>query len=255
CVSITWTEAQADLHLADGKVLQAALIVGADGLNSWVREQAEIEVVRHSYKQIGVVANFNTEQYHRNVAHQWFRRDGVLALLPLPERLVSMVWSANEEQARALLDLTETELCRRVTEASCRALGELQLVTQPAAFPLNFVHVKKLVQPRLALIGDAAHGIHPLAGQGVNLGLRDVRELAVTLAGRGLETDCGDYLLLRRYERARKEDILAMELATDGLQKLFHNTNPTLVRWRNLGLDITNRLPFIKDQLMQHALS
>ncbi|MBA2660553.1 MAG: UbiH/UbiF family hydroxylase [Nitrosospira sp.] len=255
CVSITWTESYADLHLADGNVLQAALIVGADGLNSWVREQAEIEVVRHSYKQIGVVANFNTEQYHRNVAHQWFRRDGVLALLPLPERLVSMVWSANEEQAHALLDLTETELCRRVTEASCRALGELQLVTQPAAFPLNFVHVKKLVQPRLALIGDAAHGIHPLAGQGVNLGLRDVRKLAVTLAGRGLETDCGDYLLLRRYERARKEDILAMELATDGLQKLFHNTNPTLVRWRNLGLDITNRLPFIKDQLMQHALS
>lgn len=255
CVSITWTEAHADLHLADGKVLQAALIVGADGLNSWVREQAEIEVVRHSYKQIGVVANFTTEQYHRNIAHQWFRRDGVLALLPLPERQVSMVWSADEEQARALLDLTEMELCHRVTAASCGALGELQLVTQPATFPLNFVHVKKLVQPRLALIGDAAHGIHPLAGQGVNLGLRDIRELAATLTGRGLETDCGDYLLLRRYERARKEDILAMELATDGLQKLFNNTNPTLVRWRNLGLDITNRLPFIKNQLMQHALS
>jgi 2-octaprenylphenol hydroxylase len=255
CVSITWTESHADLHLADGKVLQAALIVGADGLNSWAREQAEIEVVRHSYNQIGVVANFNTEQYHRNVAHQWFRRDGVLALLPLPERLVSMVWSANEEQARALLGLTGMELCRRVTEASCRALGELQLVTQPAAFPLNFVHVKKLVQPRLALIGDAAHGIHPLAGQGVNLGLRDARELASTLTARGLETDCGDYLLLRRYERARKEDILAMELATDGLQKLFNHTNPTLVRWRNLGLEITNRLPFLKDQLMQHALS
>lgn len=255
CVSITWTEAHADLYLADGKVLQAALIVGADGLNSWVREQAEIEVVRHSYKQIGVVANFTTEQYHRNIAHQWFRRDGVLALLPLPERQVSMVWSADEEQARALLDLTEMELCHRVTAASCGALGELQLVTQPATFPLNFVHVKKLVQPRLALIGDAAHGIHPLAGQGVNLGLRDIRELAATLTGRGLETDCGDYLLLRRYERARKEDILAMELATDGLQKLFNNTNPTLVRWRNLGLDITNRLPFIKNQLMQHALS
>lgn len=255
CVSITWTESYADLHLADGNVLQAALIVGADGLNSWVREQAEIEVVRHSYKQIGVVANFNAEQYHRNVAHQWFRRDGVLALLPLPERLVSMVWSANEEQARALLGLTELELCRRVTAASCGALGELQLMTQPAAFPLNFVHVKKLVQPRLALIGDAAHGIHPLAGQGVNLGLRDVRELAITLAERGLETDCGDYLLLRRYERARKEDILAMELVTNGLQKLFNNTNPTLVRLRNLGLEITNRLPLIKDQLIQHALN
>lgn len=255
CASITWNESHADLHLADGNVLQAALIVGADGLNSWVREQAEIGVVRHSYQQIGVVANFNAEQSHRNVAHQWFRRDGVLALLPLPEMRVSMVWSANEERARALLDLSETELCQQVTQASCRALGELRLITRPAAFPLNFVHVKKLVQPRLALIGDAAHGIHPLAGQGVNLGLRDARELAATMIARGLEPDCGDYLLLRRYERARKEDILAMELATDGLQRLFNNTNPTLVRWRNLGLEITNRLPLLKDRLMQHALS
>jgi ubiquinone biosynthesis UbiH/UbiF/VisC/COQ6 family hydroxylase len=255
CASITWNESHADLHLADGKILQGALIVGADGLNSWVREQAGIGVVRHSYQQIGVVANFSVEQSHRNVAHQWFRRDGVLALLPLPETLVSMVWSANEERARALLDLSETELCRQVTQASCRALGELRLVTRPAAFPLNFVHVKKLVQPRLALIGDAAHGIHPLAGQGVNLGLRDARELAATMIARGLEPDCGDYMLLRRYERARKEDILAMELATDGLQKLFNNTNPTLVRWRNLGLEITNRLPVLKDRLMQHALS
>lgn len=255
CASITWNESHADLHLADGNVLQAALIVGADGLNSWVREQAEIGVVRHSYQQLGVVANFNAEQSHRNVAHQWFRRDGVLALLPLPETLVSMVWSANEERARILLDLSEAELCHQVTQASCRTLGGLRLVTRPAAFPLNFVHVKKLVQPRLALIGDAAHGIHPLAGQGVNLGLRDARELAETIIARGLEPDCGDYLLLRRYERARKEDILAMELATDGLQKLFSNTNPTLVRWRNLGLEITNRLPVLKDRLMQHALS
>ena len=154
CASITWNESHADLHLADGNVLQAALIVGADGLNSWVREQAEIGVMRHSYQQIGVVANFNAEQNHRNVAHQWFRRDGVLALLPLPETLVSMVWSANEERAHALLDLSETELCHQVTQASCRALGELRLVTRPAAFPLNFVHVKKLVQPRLALIGE-----------------------------------------------------------------------------------------------------
>jgi len=255
CSSIAWTESHADLHLADGGVLQTALIVGADGLNSWVREQAGIGIAQHSYQQIGVVANFEAELHHRNVAHQWFRRDGVLALLPLPGTMVSMVWSANEDNARALLDLSEAEFCRQVAKASCGALGGLQPITQPAAFPLNFVHVKKLVQPRLALIGDAAHGIHPLAGQGVNLGLRDARELAATIIARGQQQDCGDYLLLRRYERARKEDILAMELATDGLQKLFNNTNPTLVRWRNLGLEITNRLPLIKNRLMQHALS
>jgi 2-octaprenylphenol hydroxylase len=255
CTSVVWNESHVDLHLDDGNVLQAALIVGADGLNSWVRTQAEIEVLRHSYQQMGVVANFETERAHKNVAYQWFRRDGVMALLPLPGNLVSMVWSAEEERAHALLGLSETELCHQVVQASYRTLGEMQLVTQPAAFPLNFVHVKKLVQPRLALIGDAAHGIHPLAGQGVNLGLRDANTLASTILTRGLETDCGDYRLLRRYERARKEDILALELVTDGLQKLFDNTNPTLVRLRNLGLGITNRIPLIKDRLIQHSLS
>ena len=255
CTSITWDEAHAELHLADGKVLQTALIVGADGLDSWVREQAGIEVTQRPYQQIGVVANFSTEQSHRNIAYQWFHQDGVLALLPLPDKRVSMVWSANEEKANALLALPAAELCQQVAEASSHVLGELQLITRPAAFPLHFVRVKKLVQPRLALIGDAAHGIHPLAGQGVNLGLRDAHELAATLIARGPQPDCGDYLLLRRYERARKEDILTMQLATDGLQKLFNNTNPVLARLRNTGLGITNQLPKIKSRLMQHALA
>ena len=254
CAGITWTDSQAEILLTDGNIVQAALVVGADGLNSWVREQAAIEISRHSYQQTGVVANFKVEHHHRNVAYQWFRRDGVLALLPLPDAMVSMVWSANDERAETLLGLSATELCREVAKASFRTLGDMQLVTQPAAFPLNFLRVKRLVQPRLALIGDAAHGIHPLAGQGVNLGLRDARELATILADRGMQSDCGDFFLLRRYERARKEDIFAMEMATDGLHKLFQNANPTLVRWRNMGLEITNQLPFIKNTLMQHAL-
>ena len=254
CVSMTRTASQVHLYLDDGTELHTALIIGADGLNSWVRAQSGIEVVRHSYEQTGVVANFKGERDHRNVAHQWFRRDGVLALLPLPDKMVSMVWSANEEQARRLLASSDADFCREVTEASCRVLGEMRLITRPVAFPLNFLHAAKLVQPRLALIGDAAHGIHPLAGQGVNLGLRDARELAATILSRGLQPDCGDYLLLRRYERARKEDILALELATDGLQKLFNTTNPTLIRLRNLGLEMTNRLPLLKDRLMRQAL-
>ncbi len=254
CVSVEWAESHADLHLDDGTTLQAALIVGADGLNSWVRGQAGIEVKQRSYQQMGVVANFSAERSHKSFARQWFRRDGVLALLPLPDRRVSMVWSVEEEQARALLELSGTELCQRVAHAAHGISGNLQLATPPAAFPLNFLRVEKLVQPRLALVGDAAHGIHPLAGQGINLGLRDVRELASVMSTRGL-SDCGDYPLLRRYERARKEDILAMELVTDGLQKLFDDTNPTLIRLRNLGLGMTNRLPFVKDWLMQHALT
>lgn len=255
CAAIEWHETHADVYLTDGRQLQASLIVGADGVNSWVRNQAGIAVSKHPYNQIGVVANFNAEYSHRHIAYQWFRRDGVLALLPLPDKRVSMVWSATENHAAELRNLPAEELCRRVEHASAHTLGALQMITAPAGFPLNFVHVNELVKPRLVLIGDAAHGIHPLAGQGVNLGLRDVRELAKILNERAATQDCGNFMLLRRYELARKEDILALELVTDGLQKLFNNANPTLARLRNLGLEITNHLPLLKNQLMQHALN
>lgn len=255
CNSIEWEESYANIKLTNDMVLQAALVIGADGLNSWVREQAGIDVTQHSYQQSGVVANFSTEYSHQNTAHQWFRRDGVLALLPLPDKLVSMVWSANDDLANKLVALPEADLCQKVDEATCHTMGKLHLITRPVAFPLNCIHVKTLIQPRLALVGDAAHGIHPLAGQGMNLGLRDACELARTIAGRGSQSDCGDYMLLRRYERTRREDILAMELTTDSLQKLFNNENPTLARLRNLGLEITNHIPLIKKHLIQHAIS
>ena len=255
CTSIEWNETHADVLLSNGKLLQTALIIGADGVNSWVRNQAKIEVSQHSYQQGAMVANFSTELSHQNIARQWFRRDGVLALLPLPGKLASMVWSTNEEQSTRLLSFSETDICQQVEEASGHTLGKLQLITKPVSFPLNFVHVKNLIEPRLALIGDAAHGIHPLAGQGVNLGLRDARKLVSTIIERGPRSDCGDYMLLRQYERARKEDILAMEFATDSLQKLFNNENPTLARLRNLGLGITNQFPLLKKCLMQHALN
>ncbi len=255
CSNLVWHDSHVDVQLADGRLLQTALVIGADGVNSWVRKQADIEASRHPYQQIGLVANFSAERSHRNTAHQWFKRDGILALLPLPNKQVSMVWSTREEHANQLRELPEDELCQQVAEASNYTLGKLQLVTAPVGFPLNFVQVEKLVAPRLVLIGDAAHGIHPLAGQGVNLGLRDSRELVTTLLARGLQTDCGDYQLLRRYERARKEDILAMALVTDNLQKLFNNNNPTLARLRNLGLEITNRFPLLKNRLIQHSIS
>ncbi len=255
CTSINWQDSHVEVLLDDGRLLEASLVVGADGVNSWVRNQAEIKVSRHAYHQIGVVANFSVEVPHRHIAYQWFRRDGVLALLPLPDKRISMVWSVSEEQANELRSLSAEALCYQVEEASSHTLGAMQLITPAVGFPLNFVHVNQLVKPRLVLIGDAAHGIHPLAGQGVNLGLRDARKLAAVLNSRGMQTDCGHLMLLRRYELARKEDILALEMVTDGLQKLFNNSNPTLARLRNLGLEITNRLPLIKNQLMQHALN
>jgi len=254
CAAINWQDSHVEIQLEDGRTIETALVVGADGVNSWTRQQAGIDVSRHPYQQIGVVANYHTELSHRNIAHQWFRRDGVLALLPLPDNRVSMVWSTSEVHAQQLKALNADELCQRVADAASHTLGRLELITPAAGFPLNFVHVNHLVKPRLVLVGDAAHGIHPLAGQGVNLGLRDVRKLTEILLDRGLQSDVGDFMLLRRYECARKEDILALEVVTDGLQKLFNNNNPTLARMRNLGLEITNQLPLIKNQLMQHAL-
>ena len=255
CAAISWHDAGANILLMDGRAIQANLIVGADGVNSWVREQAGIAVERHHYEQIGVVANFNTELSHHNIAYQWFRRDGVLAFLPLPDKRVSIVWSTHEANAHELRSLSDEDFSQRVSDSSHRILGKLQLITKPAGFPLNFVHVSNLVKPRLVLIGDAAHGIHPLAGQGVNLGLRDVKALSTILKKDSVYYDCGDSLVLLRYERERKMDISAMETVTDGLHKLFNSQDPIIRRFRNLGLTMTNRLPFIKNKLMQHALN
>lgn len=253
CVSMAWAEYNVILKLENGAVLETQLIVAADGADSWIRAQAGIEADAKPYQQIGVVANFSTGQSHRNVAWQWFRRDGVLALLPLPGNRISMVWSTDENHAQELLDMPASRLCATLEEACHRVVGALDIITPPAAFPLRLLRVRELVRPRLALIGDAAHNVHPLAGQGVNLGFRDARQLVKILTERGAQNDCGDFRLLRRYERARQEDIVAMQAATDGLHALFSTTLPGAARLRNTGLRLTNRLSPIKAFLMQRA--
>jgi ubiquinone biosynthesis UbiH/UbiF/VisC/COQ6 family hydroxylase len=220
-----------------------------------VRRQAGIAVRVHDYDQIGVVANFECARAHDGTAFQWFRADGVLALLPLAGDRTSMVWSTGTSHARELMALDADALCRLVEEASGRALGALRLITPAAGFPLRRQRVERLVEPRAALVGDAAHIVHPLAGQGLNLGLRDVRELAGVLASRSPVSDCGDYGLLRRYERARKEDILALEMTTDGLQKLFSSTAVWLAGLRNLGLTLVNAQAPLKNLLIRHAVA
>jgi len=253
CEAIEWERDAATLRLADGESLRARLIVGADGADSWVRERAGIGVAVHDYGQVGVVANFSTARSHEGTAFQWFRADGVLALLPLPAQRVSMVWSAPEARARELLQLPADALAREVEDAAQGAVGALELITPAAGFPLKRQRVERLVEPRAALIGDAAHNVHPLAGQGVNLGLRDARELVSVLAARGPRTDCGDYPLLRRFERARKEDIAALELATHGLEKLFANRAVWMAGLRNFGLALVDAQPPLKSMLVRHA--
>lgn len=243
----------AQVMLADGARIPAQLVIGADGGDSWVRRAAGIVARVSDYRQLGVVANFEIEKDHRGSAFQWFRPDGVLALLPLPGNRVSMVWSATEDYAQVLLAMDGPALADVVAAASGGVVGGLRLLTPAAGFPLRLAHIDNLVAPRIALAGDAAHHVHPLAGQGVNLGFRDVRELATVLAGRAPLQDCGDLSLLRRYARARREDIATMELGTDILQKLFAAQSVWLSGVRNSGMGVVNRLPFLKNLLIRHA--
>jgi ubiquinone biosynthesis UbiH/UbiF/VisC/COQ6 family hydroxylase len=253
CEAVVWDRDAALLTLTDGQTLQARLVVGADGAESWVRARMGVQVATDEYPQLGVVANFSTSRAHEGTAFQWFRSDGVLALLPLPGARVSMVWSALEPRARELLAAPESVLAREVSQASAGVLGELSVITRAVAFPLRRQRVERLVEPRAALIGDAAHNVHPLAGQGVNLGLRDARELAAVLRTRGAQSDCGDYRLLRRYERARKEDIAALDFTTHGLEKLFGSRAVWMAGLRNRGLTLADTLPLLKTALIRHA--
>jgi ubiquinone biosynthesis UbiH/UbiF/VisC/COQ6 family hydroxylase len=255
CADIAWERDRACLTLDGAGEIAAKLIVGADGADSWVRERAGIDAPVHDYGQLGVVANFETGRRHEDTAFQWFRDDGVLALLPLPGNRVSMVWSTPEPHVRALLGLAPPALCAEVEAASGGVVGDLRLITPAAAFPLKRSRAAHLVEPRAALMGDAAHNVHPLAGQGVNLGLRDARELAAVLAARGARRDCGDYALLRRYERARKEDMLALEWTTDGLEKLFSAPAVLLAGLRNRGLALVDAQLPLKNLLVRHAAS
>jgi 2-polyprenylphenol 6-hydroxylase len=245
----------AQVMLVDGAALKAQLVVGTDGGDSWVRREAGIAARVSDYRQLGVVANFDIEKPHHGTAFQWFRPDGVLALLPLPGNRVSMVWSTAVEQAQTLLALDAQALADAVADASQGAVGRLRLITPAAGFPLRLTHVGRLIAPRVALAGDAAHNVHPLAGQGVNLGFRDARELAAVLAGRAPRQDCGDWSLLRRYERGRREDIAAIELSTDALQKLFGARSVWVSGARNFGLGAVNRLPLLKNLLIRHAVA
>jgi ubiquinone biosynthesis UbiH/UbiF/VisC/COQ6 family hydroxylase len=254
CESVDWEDARACLALTDGARLDARLVVAADGAESEMRSLAGIDVHRHAYGQQGVVANFSTGRPHGSVARQWFLRDGVLALLPLPGDHVSMVWSTGDDHAAELLAMAPGALAARVAQACSHCLGELQAAGIARAFPLRRMRAKSQIGPRLALVGDAAHNVHPLAGQGLNLGFADAEELARILLGRGVENDCGSRVLLRRFERARKEDVLAMEYITDGLQGLFASRLPGVAALRNAGLNLTDRIAPLKRYLVKRAL-
>jgi 2-octaprenylphenol hydroxylase len=253
CESVSFGSDAAELTLIGGSRLHARLLVAADGQDSWLREQAGMAAHIRPYQQSAVVANFACEQAPGGAAFQWFRADGVLALLPLPGNRTSLVWSVEQPLADELM-AAPGELGAKVGEATAHRLGRLEAITPAVAFPLRLTRVERLVAPRLALVGDAAHNLHPLAGQGVNLGFQDARELAQVLRGRGACEDAGEIRLLRRYERARREQVLAMTAVTDGLQRLFNNRLAPLAWLRNRGLNLVDRAAPLKHLLIRQAM-
>jgi ubiquinone biosynthesis UbiH/UbiF/VisC/COQ6 family hydroxylase len=252
--ALTVGEHAATLQLADGRTLVADLVIAADGADSWTRKALGVAVDFRHYEQLGVVANFACSEPHRGTAFQWFREDGILAWLPLPGKRISMVWSTPKANGEALCTLSPAELCARVAAAGEHRLGALELLTPPAGFPLRLMRAPRTVGPRFALVGDAAHAIHPLSGHGINLGFQDVRVLVETLIGlRGFE-HCGDVLSLRPYERRRREEVVALQTMTDGLFRLFVPQNEPLVWLRNTGMNLTGKLPVLRDALVRYAL-
>jgi len=244
------TATSASLGLEDGRVLGAQLVVGADGANSWVREQTGLAASIKPYGQSGVVANFCCEKPHGDMARQWFTGDSILAWLPMAGQRISMVWSTPRPEE--LLAMSAEQLSARVAAAGGHQLGRLELLAPAAAFPLRLIQPEAVVSQRVVLVGDAAHTVHPLAGQGVNLGFQDAAKLAQLLAQR---QDAGDWMLLRRYERERREAVKTMQLTCDGLYRLFHTQHlPGLAWLRNTGLSLTNRLTPLKRQFARHAI-
>ena len=248
------------VDLEDGGSLTARLLVGADGANSAVRAAAGINATVKSYEQTAVVANFGCARPHLNTAWQWFTDQGVVALLPLPGEHVSLVWSAPEELAAELAALSADQLASRVTERCASATGESTPVGQLTAigaahtFPLRQIKVSSLIASHAVLVGDAAHVIHPLAGQGLNLGLQDVALLLEVARAREAFRDVGDAAVLRRYERGRAEALGLMRFTTDSLAQLFAFEDPLVRRLRNAGLAAVNRLSPLKNALIRRAL-
>ncbi len=254
-VEVSFAEDVARIVLDNGRTLSAHLVVAADGADSRVREMAGIATQGWRYDQQGVVATVTPQRSHQDTAWQRFLPHGPLALLPLGDGRCSIVWSTSPEQAARLLALDEHAFCQELSTASEGVLGEIVATGPRAAFPLRLQHARDYVRPRLALIGDAAHCVHPLAGQGVNLGLLDAAALAeVLLDAQQAGRDIGALKTLRRYERWRKGDNLLMMGVMDGFKRLFGTAWSPLRIARNMGLTFTDNLQPVKNLIMRRAM-
>lgn len=239
--------------------VNVALLLAADGHHSWVRTRLNFPVKRKPYAHTAVVANFKTEKPHHGIARQWFQLDHnaalqILAWLPLSNNHISIVWSVPPEFAQSLMDASDEDLCEKVAAAGAHKLGALTLVTPPACFPLALNIVDSSVMETVILLGDAAHQVHPMAGQGVNLGFRDMIGLVKVLSEKNVYQSINDKQLLKQYERARKVDIAKMVLLTDGLYHLFSHRSEIVKKVRYLGFEAT-KLQSLKTLLVKQAVN
>lgn len=248
--AIAVDEQDAIVTLSENRILSARLIVGADGRDSMVRKAAGIQLTSRDYQQQGIVATVTTEQHGDHTAWQRFLPDGVIAFLPFSDGRSSIVWSSKD--AKRLMSLSDQDFKIALGEAFDFHLGKIIDVSQRAAFPLRGQHAKRYTSPRIALIGDAAHTVHPLAGQGVNLGFMDVAQLAQTLSQS--HRDPGSLSVLRKYERARIGENNMMQRLMEGFQLLYMNQSPALSLLRGLGMSLSDGIGPIKAQMMQYAL-
>ncbi|HZF16594.1 MAG TPA: UbiH/UbiF/VisC/COQ6 family ubiquinone biosynthesis hydroxylase [Steroidobacteraceae bacterium] len=248
-------DAQATVTLAEGRSLSAALVIGADGADSPLREFAGIETKGWGYAQEALVSHIRTELAHADTARQRFLESGPIALLPLADGRSSIVWSTTPEQAEAMREIDADDFARAIEQATDGVLGSVTLAAPRASFPLRLAHAIDYTRPRFVLIGDAAHAVHPLAGLGVNLGFLDAAALTETLVdARAAGAELGDLKPLRRYERWRKSENLAAMGMLDGINRLFSNGNPALSGLRRAGLGAVNQLGPVKNFFIRRAL-
>ena len=256
--SVTATDRDAtgaDLTLDDGRVLRCSLVVACDGFQSAVREMAGIGHRTIAYGQTGIVCTVEHEHDHRGIAHERFLPGGPFAILPVPGNRSSLVWTETDAIARRVLELEPEAFLEEIAWRFGDFLGALKATGPVWSYPLTLVLAHRAIAPRLVLVGDAAHRIHPIAGPGYNLGIRDVAVLAEVLGdARRLGLDPGDAVALEDYARRRRVDTFSLVAVTDGLNRLFSNAIGPLALARDLGLGAVERIPPLKRLFMRHAM-